>query len=141
MNPKVVLIDDDYGPMEFYVKALESRGFEVEQIDSCDAAFQWLDGPIASDPALVVVDIMLPPGTHLTLEETDGGLSSGVFIARKVRERFPNVPVVALTNLNDSDVLSQLPKDVDVKAKFETSPFQFADFVALMGTSVTKQHR
>ncbi len=130
MSQLVILIDDDHGPMDYYVEALRHRGFSVEQIDSTDEAFRWLEKPGAEMPDLVVVDMMMPPGTRLTMEETDSGLRSGVFIARAVRERFPNVPMVALTNYTaEEDVANGLPTGTPVKAKFEISAFGFADFI------------
>lgn len=130
MKPRIILIDDDHGPMDYFVEALRIRGFEVRQIDSTDDAFCWLEDPGAQPPDLVVLDLMLPPGTRLTLEETDGGLRSGVVIAHAVRKRFPDVPIVAFTNHNDDDVTKALPERTTTRAKFETSPFAFADFVA-----------
>jgi hypothetical protein len=73
--------------------------------------------------------MMLPPGNRLTLEETDGGLRSGVQIARVARKKFPEVPLLALTNQNDPEIAGALPPATKWKVKFETSPFAFADFV------------
>ena len=39
------------------------------------------------------------------------------------------MPMIALTNHNDPDVIKSLPDGMNVKAKFEISPFAFADYV------------
>ena len=130
MNGPIILIDDDHGPMEYYVEALRSRGFAVIHIDSADKAFEWLEDRGTKEPDLVIVDIMMPPGSRLTLEETNRGLWSGVFIARAVRDKFPGLPLVGLTNKPSDDVGEKLPVGTPMKAKFEINPFAFAEFVA-----------
>ncbi len=129
MKPSVILIDDDHGPMDYFVEALRRRGFGVTQIDATDKAFEWIENPNSRPPSVFIVDLMLPPGNRLTMEQTDGGLRSGVFIADAIRKRFPNVPIVVLTARTDPDIFKSLPEGTEAKLKFETSPFAFADFV------------
>ncbi|HEY0550783.1 MAG TPA: response regulator [Verrucomicrobiae bacterium] len=159
MKTRILLIDDDHGPMDYFVDALRHRGFEVEHIDTVDSFFKRLEvAPIPPDFDFVVVDMMMPHGKRLTREETDGGLTSGLKMAhairqkypllredvfpagvahaKAVREKFPSVPIVAFSNYNDPEIIAQLPEGVKTKAKFETSPFEFADFIkALIPTS------
>ncbi len=132
MKFTAILIDDDHGPMDYYIEALQIRGLEVRQIDSTDETFKWLDDATSQPPNIIVLDMMMPPGSRLTLEETDGGLRSGVFISQAIRKKFPGVPLVALTNYNDPEVVQVLPQGTLCKAKFEVSPFAFADFVKKM---------
>ncbi len=89
----------------------------------------WLEAEDTLAPDLVVVDFMMPPGTRLTMDDTFGGVQSGAHIARAVRERFPNVPIIILTNRPNDEMASGLPKGTYVQAKYEISPFGFADLV------------
>jgi DNA-binding NarL/FixJ family response regulator len=132
MKQTIILIDDDHGPMEYYVKALRMRGFDVRQIDSTDEAFEWLSDMEGKPPDIVVVDMMMPPGKRLTQEETVFGLKSGVFIAKAIREKYSNLILVALTNHNDPNVIEELPTGTKCRPKFEISPFGFADFIGVI---------
>jgi CheY-like chemotaxis protein len=129
MKHLVILIDDDHGPMDYYVDALRVRGFDVQPMYTTDDALQWVEDPNSEPPSAIVLDLMLPPGKRLTLEETDGGLRTGVFIAKAILKRFPEVPLIALTNHNDPEVVAALPAGMAWKAKFEIAPFAFADFI------------
>ena len=126
---QVIIVDDDHGPMDYYLEALRIRGFDVKQIDSTDDAYNWLKASETMKPALVVIDIMMPRGTFLKEEETDRGLLSGLFIAYDVRKRFPDVPIIILTNNPTEEVVERVPAKAHIKAKFEIAPFAFADFV------------
>jgi DNA-binding response OmpR family regulator len=129
MKRSVVLIDDDHGPMDYYVEAMETRGFVVTQFDSVDETYKWLDDVDTPPPDLVVVDIMLPPQTRLAAEQTDNGVRSGVFVARDILKKWPTMPILVLTNRPEPGVTGLLPAGTKVIAKFETAPFGFADFV------------
>jgi len=128
-QPCIMLIDDDHGPMDYYVEALKERGFAVTQIDCVDDAFRWVENPSSQPPDCLVIDIMLPPGFRLAKEETENGLRSGVLIAEACRKRFAGVPLVVLTNRPDPEATNSLPEGTMVKAKFDVAPFAFADFV------------
>jgi DNA-binding response OmpR family regulator len=129
MNKRIILIDDDHGPMDYFVEALRCRGFDAKQIDSTDDVYMWLEVGDTRTPDLVVVDLMMAPGTRLTIDNTDGGLQSGVHIARAVRERFPDVPIMILTNRPNEEMAGRLPQGTHIQAKYEISPFSFADLV------------
>ncbi len=127
MKHRIVLIDDDHGPMAYFVAALKMKDVEVQQIDSVDEVFTWLDNLPAEKPQLFIVDMMMPPGTHFTLAETDDGLRTGVFVVRRLREVLADVPILVLTNYNDDHLRKELPADVGKVSKYQVSPFEFAD--------------
>lgn len=130
MKTRILLVDDDHGPMDYFVEALRHRNFEVKQVDSVDVFFAQFDRartPLDFD--LMVVDMMMPRGSRLTSEETDEGHRSGVLMVRAIRAKYPFLPIVVLSNYSEPQVLALLPSDVKFKAKFEISPFEFADFI------------
>ena len=124
---KVILIDDDHGPMDYFVEAMQMRGIEVEHIDHADTAWEMLEDTKANPPDAFVIDVMMPHGQHLTAEETDEGMKTGFFLIAKCRNRFPETPVVCLTNYNGSEEMRNSLNGVPFVQKFEASPFQFAD--------------
>ena len=127
---RVILIDDDHGPMDLYVQALRQSGFHVEHLDTVSQA---LDHVVkANKPAdLYLIDIMMPPEDALTLEESQYGLTSGIVVYRRLRQRFPDVPVIMLTNISNPEILEILPADAHTtkEAKIDVLPFDLVQRV------------
>jgi two-component system, OmpR family, phosphate regulon response regulator PhoB len=76
----VLVVDDEPMVREVVARYLERDGHRVHEVGDGDAAMRWL---AANDPALVVLDVMLPG-------------SDGLTILRAVREA-GDVPVILLT--------------------------------------------
>ena len=85
-----VLVVNDSADVRFLVRTvLELEGFEVIEAAGAEEAFALLDDPVASTPAVVVVDNRMPN-------------VSGVEVARGVRHRIPALPIVMFSAfLND----------------------------------------
>ncbi len=82
---RVVLAEDSVLLREGIARLLEDTGFEiVGQVDNPDDLLRRIG---FSKPDVAIVDIRMPP-TH-----TDEGLQA----ARRIRERFPNVGVLVLS--------------------------------------------
>lgn len=132
-NPTAVLIDDDYGPMSYFVEALRMQELDVTHIATTDAALDWIADGKNAEPNIFIVDVMMPHG-RLPAEETDSGLKTGYHIMREIVKRYPNAPIVCLTNINHAEQTAAeiaLFADRGIKhiAKFETAPFAFAKTV------------
>jgi CheY-like chemotaxis protein len=124
----VVLIDDDHGPMNYFIEALKMRGFDVEHIDCVDKVFEELVvGRAKVVPDILVVDLMMPYGKHLSAEQTRDGMDTGFFVIERCREKFPDVPIVCLSNVSRQAEVKQRLEAVPHVAKYEVSPFAFAD--------------
>ena len=129
-NKIIILIDDDHGPMDYFVEALRMRGFRVRHIDRVDEVFENLitdRAPVAPD--IFVIDLMMPHGKHFTAEQTKYGLDTGFFVIKKCRETFPNVPILCLSNVSRQAEVKERLGAVPHVAKYEVSPFAFADEV------------
>lgn len=128
---KIVLIDDNHGPMDLYVQALRKCGFEVEHLDTVASAFANIAS--AQRPAdLYILDIMMPPGDALDLRESNFGLTSGLIVYERLLARFPGVPVIVLTNISTPEILDRLPLDdaeTTREAKIDVLPFDLVDKV------------
>jgi DNA-binding response OmpR family regulator len=128
---KIVLVDDNHGPIELYIQALRKSGFEVEHLDTVAAAIEQISS--AEDFAdLYILDIMMPPGDALDLRESTFGLTSGLIIYTRLRKKHPHVPVIVLTNISTPEILDSLPVD-DVHttraAKIDVLPFDLVELV------------
>lgn len=128
---KIVLIDDNHGPMDLYVQALRKSGFEVEHLDTVALALAHIES--AQRPAdLYILDIMMPPGDALDLRESSFGLTSGLIIYERLLGKFPGVPVIVLTNISAPGILERLPLEdtgTTREAKIDVLPFDLADMV------------
>lgn len=125
--------------MDLYVRALKQSGFDVEHLDSVAKALQHIKE--TENPSdLYIIDLMMPPGDALNLEDTRYGLSSGVEIHRtlrkagqvdaesletmssfgltsgiaihgRLRQRFISVPVIILTSVSNPAIINAIPFD------------------------------
>lgn len=116
--------------MDLYAKALRLSGFDVTHLDTTGQAFEHF--ATAREPAaLYVLDLMMPPGEAMTLEESRYGLATGIVIYQTLRSKFANVPVIILTSVSNPEILGLLPVDelTDVRAKIDLMPFELAELI------------
>ena len=127
----VIIIDDDPAPMAFYIKAFQDSGFNVKHITTVREAIHDIETAVVP-PDAYVLDIMMPPGDELPLEQSNYGLTSGIEIYKRIRAKYQNIPIVVLTNVSAPHILAQLPiSDVFLKtiAKIDTLPFALINIV------------
>jgi len=138
----VLLIDDDKLPMQFYVKAMEQKGFEVKQCYEPDSAIAFMEKK-ASGIDAIILDIMLPPGKRYgKKKDTHEGLITGVFLLEELREEdhYPDTPVIVLTNVKNPDTLNEFRNKplVKVAQKMDYPPFELAELVEKLVETETK---
>jgi signal transduction histidine kinase/ActR/RegA family two-component response regulator len=120
---RVLLVEDDVDVRESLVLALRSRGFEVEPHGSAESALRELHG--APAPDVLVTDGNLP------------GRSGGE-LARELRGRWPQLPVVVLSGYEASATANALPEG----ARFLGKPVPVRELVATLRAAVaaTQSH-
>jgi CheY-like chemotaxis protein len=92
---RILFIDDDQLPTDYYLYALRDRGFDVILCQSADAAqMLWRE----LNPGVVILDVMMLPGPF-RLDDTNDGLHTGLSLYRLLRHDLPRIPVVVFTNL------------------------------------------
>jgi CheY-like chemotaxis protein len=84
---RVLIVEDDNFVAELAAGMLNELGFEAVVTHSAKEALERLSGE--QRPTLVFTDIVMP-----------GGIS-GIELARKVRERFPELPVLLTTGYSE----------------------------------------
>ena len=68
----------------------------------------------------------------LDYAQTDDGLLTCVFVGKKIRDGWPDIPVIVLTNRVPKIVAGHLNGVIasqDIKSKFDLPPFEFAEFL------------
>jgi PAS domain S-box-containing protein len=109
-RPTVLIVDDSAEVAEVTSSLFERLGYDTDYRDSADAALKYLAEGSRVD--LVFSDIVMP------------GTIDGVGLAREIRLRYPDLPVVLTTGY--SDAAQAAPADLKILRK----PF---DTVALRG--------
>ncbi len=109
-RPTVLIVDDSAEVAEVTSSLFERLGYDTDYRDSADAALKYLAEGSKID--LVFSDIVMP------------GTIDGVGLAREIRSRYPDLPVVLTTGY--SDAAQAAPADLKILRK----PF---DTVALRG--------
>ncbi len=132
MSYHVLLIDDDTLPMKYYVDYLKRRELTVKHLKSPDDALDYARRN-ADKIDLILLDIMLPPGTYGD-EQTQQGLKTGVFLLVDLRKVCPNTPVVVLTNVRNPATLSAFGEGplLKIAKKREYPPKELASLVEKM---------
>jgi DNA-binding response OmpR family regulator len=117
-GPLVLYVEDDPAVLELGVDALQEGGFAVKGVTSGDAALQALEDPGLTVKALVT-DIDLPGGV------------SGWDVARRARERDPELPVVYVSGGSAQDWASKGVPNSTILEK----PFALAQLVVAVSTA------
>jgi PAS domain S-box-containing protein len=105
-RPTVLIVDDSAEVAEVTSSLFERLGYDTDYRDSADAALRFLAEGSRVD--LVFSDIVMP------------GTIDGVGLAREIRVRYPNLPVLLTTGY--SDAAQAAPADLKILRKpFDTS--------------------
>ena len=111
-RPTVLIVDDSPEVAEVTSSLFEHLGYATVYRDSADAALRLLEEGTKID--LVFSDIVMP------------GPIDGVGLAREIRARFPDVPVVLTTGY--SDAAQAAPSNLKILRKpFDTDALR--DFI------------
>ena len=88
--PYVLVVDDQQVVRDFLKRSLEGSGFAVKQAGSAVIALELM----ATAPASVVLcDVRMP-------------VNNGLWLTEQLRARWPDVPVIMITALEDEETIS-----------------------------------
>jgi CheY-like chemotaxis protein len=105
-SPKTVLIiDDNKIESAEYRDQLKRHSAYTLDIVVCNSASGY-EAAAGSRPAwdIVVVDIMMPPGTVFNRRESGDGRFTGLLVAEQIREKYVHVPILLLSGTPFDDV-------------------------------------
>lgn len=100
MKPiRILFIDDEPYFMRAHIDTLKDEGYLVDEAEDGDEALRRLE---ASDYDLVILDIIMPPGS---LEDTNNGMRTGLRIHKAIRRELRlGVPIIFLTVIENREV-------------------------------------
>jgi len=101
----VLYIDDEVGTEGFasLFELLEGEGLLITPAKDITTALKLLSDPSQQFDA-ALLDIIMPPLSHYTLEETEGGISTGWRLLDDMRKLRPALPVVVVTVIQMKDL-------------------------------------
>lgn len=126
----ILFIDDERRYMATYVEELKDADYDVEVHTNVDKAYAFFQER-ADEVELIILDIMMSPGTTFRDEDTEKGLRTGVPFYERVRERAPDLPVIILTNASDADLIEKFSGEDQCwyRQKKDFMPFEIAQEV------------
>lgn len=104
-KPVILLVDDEPWLSEGLRLALEADGFDCVTMTDMSGAVTYLE---SHDVAVVVTDIMMPPGANFP---TVDSLEVGFVFVKIVRERWPHLPIVCLSVIGDRQRIDSLRRE------------------------------
>ncbi len=134
MNTKsralIAFFDDDKMFNQPYLRTLDEAGFSILYAPNPDEAWKNIQSQ-GQSISLFIIDVMMPPGEKYSSVSTRGGLVTGILLCEGVRNLFPTVPIIILTNVANQETLRQIPTGALLRiAKKKACPP--ADLVALV---------
>ena len=131
LRQKIVLfVDDEPEWVESYVDELQARTVDARLERSIDQADQFLQKNL-EHIALLILDIMMPPGQMFSHGGTEQGLRTGMKLYEKIRKNAPELPIIMLTNVRDERVKKRFSREPHCwfLNKRGTLPHELADKV------------
>lgn len=102
-KPTILWLDDDRSFLREYAEEIDRDAhFNLVQEWNVDGALARIDEP-DFEPALLIWDMMLPPG-QLGHERTGHGVRTGEVFLERFRSRFPEVPTLMFSNVRSDDI-------------------------------------
>ena len=111
----LLIVDDDAEFSGALRMVLQSRGYDVAMEYETERAQQHIDQRL---PDALILDVMFPENP-----------TAGIEMARAVRLKYPDLPIVMLTAMNQNMALGFSSRDIDPKllpvTEFLEKPFDF----------------
>ena len=114
---KVLIIDDDKDILETTGALLEFEGFEIYSSETVEEGIGMIDGVM---PDIILLDIMFP-------EKKTRGFEA----ASEIKEKYPNMPILAFTAINREYALDFTHEDIKAD-EFINKPVETDKLVELI---------
>lgn len=98
---EIVWLDDEPHSTAAYADELEEsfqKRYTLRRVRSALDALAYI-ADRSSPPALLIWDMIVPPGDSLSLPETQNGLRTGEVLFTRFRQKWPNLAAILFTNI------------------------------------------
>lgn len=126
----ILFIDDEPRYMDSYIRELELSKYEVVFQHNVDEALKFFEDNLTRIN-LIILDIMMPPGSSFKDVDTQLGLRTGVYFYERVRQTAPELSIIILTNVSDIQLANQFKREKNcwLLRKEEYLPFELTEYV------------
>ena len=83
---RLLFVDDDFRQSRLYIEGLRDEGFDVSVVDNADEALREIN---SAQYEIVVLDLLMNPGSAFSQEESEAGTITGWLLARQTRRAQP----------------------------------------------------
>jgi CheY-like chemotaxis protein len=127
-NPKVILIvDNEELQMQYYINVLEMGGFKVFHCLKADLIVKMVN---KTNPDLIILDMMMPPGRKYKQLNHNNGLWTGRLVLEDLMKSNPDKNIIIFSQIPRSALNEWIPNDkVSFVSKLDYSPSQLLSFV------------
>ena len=105
-NGSVVLVDDDRICMPRALREFERQKIDFQYFQEADSCLAFAQ--CNPEVALFFIDVIIPSQMKYSRRETDDFFTTGLFLARDIREIYSNHPIVFLSGAADADLVSKI---------------------------------
>ena len=105
---RITILDDDFST-EILAENLRYFGHDVSRVPSAQEALSDLDRLLACD--LVVLDIIMECPPELPEAKISGGRTTGMSVFERIRQKRPDIPILAYSATSDREVIDALRRD------------------------------
>lgn len=103
---KILWLDDDIHRLKLqpYIDELEDNDFEIIKVSNPDDIDEMISEN--SEIKCIIIDISMPTGKNIDVNEAKKGMRTGLFVLKKLNERsdLNNIQKVVFTIVSDEDV-------------------------------------
>lgn len=118
----ILVVDDDDGVRRVLCQWVKRLGYDVLSAENAEAALQVMDQSLVE---VAICDVRMPG-------------ADGIWLADRIRERFPTVPVILATGLNEMDPSVTLRPGV---VAYVVKPFSNGEIVGAIKTALDWRER
>ena len=132
----ILFLDDEKWYLQSYLEELEMRKLKVVFTSEVKEAHKLL-GENAGQIELMILDVMMPLEDE-SETQPDSGLSTGIRVYEKVRQKYQTLPIIIFTNDSDGMVEERFSKEDNCwfMKKDDYLPFELADEVEKILSSI-----
>jgi len=107
MNRQKVILYVEDQPLKTRIKMLEDEGYKIIVARDGTASLDCLRKESID---LILLDIMMPPGDKLNIENAREGFATGVVFTREIKmhDEWKDIPIIVITANPDRDVEREL---------------------------------
>jgi CheY-like chemotaxis protein len=125
----ILFIDDDTFGMKPYKLALEDANLHPIVVSTPDEALAVLQSD-STKIKLIILDVLMPTGSSLSPDDTNGGLATGYLLLERIRQGHAHIPIIVFSITSASDLKNEYVEDnVTFMNKQDTLPSELVSAV------------